>query len=158
MEVGTTTEQWISTCSYHPNMLFQTKECWINLGSSCLCSTLMSPLCCGCRTGCSESHPHSQNEGRSRSYRVHEGSPWCRVRHHRGLWGNNGCLRSEAGSTINAGYGSTCFGTDIVFGALKILYLFTLILSWLYNEITTVAAAIGKHGGHLEGRFYHVGD
>lgn len=43
------------------------------------------------------------------------------------------------------GNGSTCFGTDIVFDALKILHLFTFILSWFHNEITTRAAAVGTH-------------
>lgn len=45
-----------------------------------------------------------------------------------------------------------------MFDVLKILYLLTLILSWLYNEITTLAATIGKYGSHLKGRFYRVGD
>lgn len=144
MEVGTATVERISPPSYEPHMLFKRRggfhelfgalyfctaaqdstECLTNGGSSCLCSTWMSLLWDVCRTSRSESHPHTQNEGRSRSYRVHEGSPWCCVRHHCGLWGNDGRLWSKEIRTINARYASAPLGTDVI-DARKSLSLFT---------------------------------
>lgn len=94
-----------------------------------LCSTLMSLLFAVCRTGCSESHTYTQDEGHSHSYWVHEGSPWRCVRHHRGLWGNSGCFWSKEIRTIHARYASTRLGTDLVIYAWKFLSGFFFLAS-----------------------------
>lgn len=54
------------------------------------------------RTGYSEAHSHTQNEGVSHSHRDHEGPPGRRVRRHSGLRGNPGRLRSETTRAIDA--------------------------------------------------------
>lgn len=61
-------------------------------------------LCRFYRTGCSEAHTYTQNEGVSHSHRDHEGPPGCCVWHHRGLRRDAGCLWSEKTCTINARY------------------------------------------------------